>query len=346
VDGTTPETCGECGFDSRSWRVSDARTLFDALGYWWRLATAGLSDVDLNRRPTPGVWSAMEYGLHTSFVTAVIRSGLELILDRDGSALPAVPALPAGAKDHSLTLEPAEVLAALEREGAALAAMADGRSTGWANIGHLPDGTVIQAEAALFHATHDASHHFFDVSRGLAAIDAGPAAERAGVVAQINISNGGVPKLPVTESLVGWRGIQGDHQADRKHHGRPFQAVCLWSSEVIDEFAGAGHPIAAGAAGENFTVSGLNWSALRAGTRLRVGTTTVELSYPAVPCQKQAKWFADGDFSRISHDRFPQWARWYGWVREPGSVQVGDAVVVGPGRPRTGTGNGNGNGNG
>lgn len=328
MDGATAEVCEECGFDSRSWRVRDTRTLFDALGYWWRLATAGLGVGELNHRPGPGVWSALEYGLHTSMVTAVIRAGLELILAQDGCALPAPPVLASAETEAGLTLEPAEVLDALQREGAALGAVADEHSSSWHNVGRLPDGTAIQAEALLVHAAHDASHHFLDVSRGLAAIGAGTPLG-TGWITQVNISPGGVPKLAVAEAAIDWHGIAGDRQADRKHHGRPFQAVCLWSREVIDELAAAGHPIAAGSAGENLTVSGLNWSSLRAGTRLRVGRATVELSYPAVPCKKQTRWFADGDFTRISHDRNPQWARWYGWVREPGAVRVGDAVAVG-----------------
>jgi MOSC domain-containing protein YiiM len=146
-------------------------------------------------------------------------------------------------------------------------------------------------------------------------------------VARVNVSGGGVPKRPVGGAGIGWRGLDGDRQADTKHHGRPFQAVCLWSSEVIAELASAGHRIQPGSAGENLTISGLDWTSLRSGTRLLVGTAVVELSYPAVPCQKQTRWFADGDFGRISHDQNPQWARWYGWVRRPGVVRVGDAVV-------------------
>jgi MOSC domain-containing protein YiiM len=139
-----------------------------------------------------------------------------------------------------------------------------------------------------------------------------------------------VPKRPVAGGSVGRRGLAGDHQAERRHHGRPFQALCLWSTEVIDALAQAGHPISPGAAGENLTLSGLDWATLRPGARLRVGTALAELSFPATPCVKQTRWFADGDFGRIGHTRNPQWTRWYAWVREPGAVQPGDAAVVQP----------------
>ena len=322
-----PETCAECGFDGRDWRVRDAVTLFDALGYWWRLATAGVRDDDLNRRPAPGVWSALEYGLHTSLVTAVIRSGIEVILDDDGVALPAVTA-PDADPENALVLDRRTVLDALEREGRAMAAVGARRDAAWANAGTV-GAYRYTAESALVHAVHDASHHFMDIARGLAALGAA-ARTSSGTVAQLNASDGGVPKQPVERAAIGRRGMEGDHQADRKHHGRPFQALSLWSSEVIAELASHGHPIAAGYAGENVTVAGVDWATLRPGTRLRVGSALVELSYPAVPCQKQTKWFTDGDFNRISYDRNPQWVRWYGWVREPGTVATGDPVTVTP----------------
>ena len=330
MDGSAAEVCAECGFDARHWRVRDAGTLFGALGYWWRLATADLGSAELNRRPSAAVWSALEYGLHSSFVTAVLRSGIEAILAEDGCTLSSPPSPGPASEDDAAVLDSIPVLAALEKEGKAMAALAERPSAAWANVGHLPEAKV-QAEAALMHAAHDASHHFMDVARGLAAIGAGtPAA--SGSVVQVNVSAGGVPKLAVGahEVVIGWRGLEGDVQADRKHHGRPFQALCLWSSDVITELAAAGHPISAGDAGENLTLGGVDWALLRPGTRLRVGTALADLSYPAVPCKKQTRWFTDGDFARISHDRNPAWARWYAWVREPGLVRMGDVVTVQP----------------
>lgn len=114
------------------------------------------------------------------------------------------------------------------------------------------------------------------------------------------------------------------------HHGRPFQALCLWSTEVIGELSAAGHPVGPGSAGENLTLSGIDWVSLRPGTRMRIGTAMVEFSHPAIPCTKLTTCFADGNFARISHDRNPHWARWYAWVRQPGDVKPGSAVVVQP----------------
>lgn len=328
MDGMTPELCAECGYDSRRWQVRDAATLFGALGFWWGLAMADVGNDELIRRPAPGVWSVLEYGLHSAMVTAIIRTGLELMLADDGCALPAAPPM-AGVEGHdALQLDAGEVLAALEKEGAAMAGISV-PAVPWNNTGRL-SGQTLQAEATLLHAAHDASHHFFDVARGLASLGAGVPPAR-GRVEQVNVSGGGVPKRAVDSARVDGDGLDGDRQADRKHHGRQFQAVSLWSADVIDELKAAGHPIGAGLAGENLTLRGIEWATLRPGALVRAGSALLELSFPAIPCKKQTAWFADGDFTRIAHENNPEWTRWYAWVREPGEVEAGDEVRIGAG---------------
>lgn len=252
---------------------------------------------------------AAEYGLHTAFVTAMLRDGIERLLAGERVEPPDVDDGPG----EPLTLDVAQVIADIEREGAALASL--GRDPRMAS--HR------LATAAYVHAAHDATHHFMDVGRGLAAARPG----HQGRVAQINASSGGVPKLPIEKAVVTVDGLEGDVQADRKHHGRPFQALSLWSTEVLGELAAQGHPIGPGCAGENITLSGIDWASMRPGVRLRIGTLLAEVSYPAVPCAKQTRWFTDGDFNRISHERNPHWVRWYAWVREPGAIVTGDEVT-------------------
>jgi MOSC domain-containing protein YiiM len=80
-----------------------------------------------------------------------------------------------------------------------------------------------------------------------------------GHIHQISLSGGGVPKLPVNRR-GGPRGVVGDDQADKRHHGHPEQALCVWSLEVIEALRDEGHPIEPGFAGENITVAGLDWT--------------------------------------------------------------------------------------
>ncbi len=167
-----------------------------------------------------------------------------------------------------------------------------------------------------------------------ALLAAGPAYRAAGVlpsgsgtVVQLNRSDGGVPKTSVDEVEVGWRGVVGDRQRTRVHHGRPWQALCLWSAELIEAFAAEGHPIGFGSAGENITVAGLDWADVRPGVRLRIGTVLCEVSAWALPCKHNARWFLDGDVRRMHHERGPV-SRAYATVLEPGTVRTGDAVLL------------------
>lgn len=165
----------------------------------------------------------------------------------------------------------------------------------------------------------------------------GPALRAAGVlppraegtVAYLARGQGGVPKDRVGQVDVTFRGVVGDVQRNRKHHGRPFQALCLWSTEVIDDLRAAGHPIAPSLAGENITLTGVPWPSVVPGVRLRVGTVLCEISSFGTPCRQNSPWFLDGDVSVIHESRGPV-SRMYATVLEPGTIAVGDTAVLEP----------------
>ena len=150
-----------------------------------------------------------------------------------------------------------------------------------------------------------------------------------GSVEQLNRSDGGVPKVAVDSVTVTHSGVSGDRQKVRYHHGRPWQALCLWSTEVIATLAAEGHPISAGSAGENVTISGLDWARIRPGVQLRIGEVLCEASLYTLPCKSIAQWFADGDFGRIHHQRGPV-SRMYATVLEPGRIRRGDIAILEP----------------
>lgn len=177
-------------------------------------------------------------------------------------------------------------------------------------------------------ALHEAIHHLRDLGRQLDDAGAGVARQR-GTVARLSTSDGGIPKSAVETVEVGPRGVVGDRQAVRKHHGRPFQALCLWSVEVIEALRAEGHDVEPGATGENITVSGLDWPALRPGARLLVGDVLCEISVWALPCRRIDRFFI-GRSHRIDHAQHPGWSRAYAWVLEPGTIATGDEVLVEP----------------
>lgn len=149
-----------------------------------------------------------------------------------------------------------------------------------------------------------------------------------GRIHSVNVSDGGVPKLPVRRAMITVDGVAGDRQADRKNHGGPDKAVCIYSLEVIESFRSEGHPIGAGSAGENLTISGLDWSAVVPGTRLVIGDVVLEVVFQAMPCKKNARWFGDGDVSRMDYDLHPGKSRMYARVISGGPVAQGDSVTL------------------
>ena len=321
------ETCEACRFDAAQYDLQDTLGTLRALGQMWRWAVEGIAPSILATRPEPQVWSVLEYAVHSAEVTEIHRLGLEVLLGGDDLHLedggvelgdPDTSAGMASSLDRLQTALLAE---------ASLAAIpeADPR---WQHT--ISTGSQRHDAAWLLrHTAHDVSHHLMDIGRGLHLLGAG-APTQEGRVLQLNVSNGGVPKKPIEVAEVSDRGLVGDRQAARQHHGRPLQALCLWSSDVIDALRAEGHPIEPGAAGENVTISGIDWSSVRPGTQVLIGDVLAEISAWATPCKKNAQWFADRDFNRINHDRHAGWSRAYAWVREPGTIRSGDPVVVEP----------------
>ena len=148
-----------------------------------------------------------------------------------------------------------------------------------------------------------------------------------GVVSGLHASGGGVPKLPIDSATVGWSGVEGDRQGSRVHHGRPWQALCLWSDEVIANFAAQGHPIRPGYAGENITVRGLPWEVARPGAKLTIGSVAATVTAYAIPCSQNEAWFTGGDFELMSHERGPV-SRIYARVDRPGTIALGDSLTL------------------
>lgn len=147
-----------------------------------------------------------------------------------------------------------------------------------------------------------------------------------GRVAHLAASGGGVPKASLDQATLTWAGVVGDRQSNRKHHGAPWQALCLWSSEVIDDFAAEGHDLAPARGGENVTISGLPWDRVGPGSLIRLGDTVCEVWDYTTPCKNFTQWFVGG---RIKPEhRRSEVTRVYASVIQPGRVAVGDPAIL------------------
>lgn len=151
----------------------------------------------------------------------------------------------------------------------------------------------------------------------------------AGHIVQISVSQGGVPKLAISEAEVTTTGLVGDKHKNPEIHGGPEKAVCLWSLEVIEILKQEGHNLAPGYAGENVTIAGLNWAEITPGKRLQMGDSVLlEVASYTTPCRKNMRWFADKRYSRMSQKHHPGSSRVYARVLQPGKIQQGDAVAI------------------
>lgn len=140
--------------------------------------------------------------------------------------------------------------------------------------------------------------------------------------------SGGAPKPNVSTLDIRTNGCIGDYQRDKKHHGGPNRAVCIFSQDVIEDLNSEGHPIKAGDCGENIVVSGLDWNSLSPGAQLHIGDCILRIHSDAPPCKTIRHAFTDGSFSVISYKKFPNRTRWYCSVVKEGIVSLGESVLL------------------
>jgi MOSC domain-containing protein YiiM len=152
-----------------------------------------------------------------------------------------------------------------------------------------------------------------------------------GTVAAINISGGGVPKRRVSGAQVSRLGLENDAQDDKKHHGGPERAVCVYSLERIRSLQAEGHPIDIGTAGENVTIQGIDWDRIAPGATIKIGDEVLlEVASFTNPCKTIRASFIAGEFVRIAQKLHPGWSRLYARVLREGQIRFGDAVEVTP----------------
>jgi len=157
-----------------------------------------------------------------------------------------------------------------------------------------------------------------------------------GVIVQVAVSNGGLPKLPVSGGLISFLGIEGDCHAHPVIHGGPRKAVLLVSSEVVDDLKARGYPLFYGALGENLTTRGIDFHRLPVGRRLRAGAALLEITQARGPCSALDVYGASlkGEICdarvKAGDSDSPRWGMsgLYASVIEPGAVRPDDIIVA------------------
>ncbi len=129
-------------------------------------------------------------------------------------------------------------------------------------------------------------------------------------------------------------GLDGDEQADRKHHGGLDKAIHAYAvthlSGWADELPAQAERFRPGAFGENLVIGGASEADVCLGDRWRIGSALVEVSQGRQPCWKLNLRFDVADMAR----RVQESGRtgWYFRVIEPGLIAAGDrgALVTRP----------------
>jgi MOSC domain-containing protein YiiM len=159
-----------------------------------------------------------------------------------------------------------------------------------------------------------------------------------GIIVQVNISPGGLPKRPVAEGFIAPLGVAGDRQAHPEIHGGPRKAILLIAAETVEALAARGYPVSFGSLGENLTTRGLALRDLRIGGRLRAGGALLEITHPRGPCTQLDVYgpsIKAEIYDPLVKARDPSSPRWgmsgfYASVLEPGAVRPGDIIAVVP----------------
>jgi MOSC domain-containing protein YiiM len=157
-----------------------------------------------------------------------------------------------------------------------------------------------------------------------------------GVIIQINVSLGGVPKRPIAAGMITPLGLAGDACAHPAIHGGLRQAVLLIAAETIDELKARGYPVYYGALGENLTTRGLDRRQLRIGHQVRAGAAVLEITKVRGPCSA-LDIYGPSIKEEIYDTRVtagdassPRWGMsgFYARVIEAGAVRPDDEVAI------------------
>ena len=156
-----------------------------------------------------------------------------------------------------------------------------------------------------------------------------------GHVCQINISRGGVPKIPIPVATVNQLGIVGDGHRYR-YHGGPHKSLLLIAAEFIDVLRAEGWPVFYGALGENLTTRGLSYRDWRPGQCYAAGGIILELTTPRTPCATiEVYWPGIGKriFDKGVKSLDPSSAHWgesgfYASVLRPGTIHLNAPITL------------------
>ena len=147
-------------------------------------------------------------------------------------------------------------------------------------------------------------------------------------VVSVNISSGGIPKIPHPTLQVNFAGLEGDGHNHEKHRS-PVQAVSLIDIELLESMAKEGHSLRPGELGENLTCSGAALQLRGLGDLIQFSSgLELRITKVRTPCYVLDE--ISTDLKRVMWNRIGLYAE----VTKEGMVAPGDEFTIiesGPG---------------
>lgn len=127
---------------------------------------------------------------------------------------------------------------------------------------------------------------------------------------------------------LGYQGLRGDQQADRKYHGGADKAACVYADEHYSGWRELLKlpDMVPGAFGENFTVRGLLEGGVCIGDVYQIGEARVQVSQPRQPCWKLARRWRikdlTGQVEQTGRTGFYFRVLLHGWVEAGSRIEL------------------------
>ena len=157
------QPCPECGLDTQSFGCEQVGTMIRANAAAWQRLLTGPGDI--GQRPSPGKWSALEYGCHVRDVLRLYDQRLTLMLTGDGPEFPNWDQDATAVADRYAEQDPAALARELAAAADVIAAHFDNLTPSqWRLTGSRSDGAHFTVESFARYFIHDPVHHLYDVT--------------------------------------------------------------------------------------------------------------------------------------------------------------------------------------
>jgi hypothetical protein len=153
--------CPECGYDAGRVRPEDLAELVHENTRGW---FGALDGSDAARRPSPGVWSRLEYACHVRDVHRVFAHRVELMLREDDPEFENWDQDATALEERYDEQDPSVVAVELVEAAAdAAAAYAGVAADQWERTGRRSNGSVFSVRTLGLYHLHDVVHHLHDI---------------------------------------------------------------------------------------------------------------------------------------------------------------------------------------